>query len=93
MSLRGLKLSEDDIDIIIAKGGIEEDDDADFKTCDLAVYRQMSLVLKAALRNITEGGYSISWNMEAVKLYYASLCAEYGLVNVLLGKRTTARFL
>jgi hypothetical protein len=31
------------------------------------------------LANISEGGYSISWNMEAVKLWYGIACEELGL--------------
>ena len=92
-SLRGLKLSDDDIDIIIAKGALDPNDTADFKMCDRAVYRQMSIVLKGTLRNISEGGYSSQWNTEAVKIYYAALCLENGFRNVLLGRTPVARFL
>jgi hypothetical protein len=46
----------------------------------------MSVVLKGVMQNISEGGYSISWNMEAAKLFYNSLCSELGLENVLVGR-------
>ena len=83
-SLAGLNITPDDIDIILLKGGIEADAVADVKSCDLAVYRRMSVLLKGVLQNVTEGGYSISWNVEAVKLFYSSLCNELGLDNVLV---------
>ena len=92
-SLRGLKLSEDDIDIIIAKGGIDGDESVDFMACDKAVYDRMSIVLKSTLRNVSQGGHSYQWNMEAVKIYYAALCLENGFRNVLLGRPPVARFL
>lgn len=33
--------------------------------------------------NISEGGYSITRNIEALKIYYSHLCADLGLVNIL----------
>ena len=85
-SLNGLNVSEDDIDIILLKGDIEADAPADIKACDKAVYKRISVVLKGATQNVTEGGYSITWNMDAVKLYYNALCNELGLENVLAGR-------
>ena len=40
-SLNGLNLVEDDIDVILAKGGLDADDKADVKACDVAVYNQI----------------------------------------------------
>jgi hypothetical protein len=82
-SLNGLNVSEDDIDIIIAKAKIDADSTADVEACDKAVHKRFSVVLKGMTQNISEGGYSISWNMDAVKMYYNALCNEYGLENVL----------
>lgn len=85
-SLNGLNLSEDDIDVILLKSGIDGESTVDVRACDNAVYKRMSVILKGATQNITEGGYSISWNMEAVKLFYNALCNELGLENVLVGR-------
>ena len=85
-SLNGLNISEDDIDIILLKSSIDGDANADVSACDKAVYNRMSVVLKGTTQNVSEGGYSISWNMEAVKLFYAALCSELGLENVLVGR-------
>ena len=84
--LTGLSVSEDDIDIIILKSGLDADAVADIQNADKAVYNRMSVILKGVMQNISEGGYSISWNMEAVKLFYNSLCNELGLENVLVGR-------
>jgi hypothetical protein len=84
--LNGLNVSEDDIDIILLKSSIDGNAIADVQSCDKAVYNRMSVILKGATQNISEGGYSISWNMEAVKLFYNSLCNELGLANVLVGR-------
>ncbi len=84
--LNGLNLTDDDIDIIILKASLDGDADVDINGCDKAVYNRMSIVLKGATQNVTEGGYSISWNLEAVKLYYNALCNELGFENVLVGR-------
>jgi hypothetical protein len=84
--LNGLNISEEDIDIIILKSGIDADAIADVQNADKAVYNRMSVILKGVMQNVSEGGYSISWNMEAVKLFYSSLCNELGLENVLVGR-------
>ena len=84
--LAGLNVSDGDIDIILLKGGIDPVLPADASECDRAVYNRMSVVLKGAMQNVSEGGYSVSWNMDAVKLFYAALCEELGLENVLAVK-------
>jgi hypothetical protein len=84
--LNGLNVSEDDIDIILLKNSIDGNVVADVQSCDKAVYNRISVILKGATQNISEGGYSISWNMEAIKLFYSSLCNELGLENVLVGR-------
>lgn len=82
--MNGLNLEEGDIDIILLKGGIDADQPADVSACDLAVYNRFSAVLKAVMCNVSEGGYSISWNMEAVKMFYRALCNELGKDDVLV---------
>jgi hypothetical protein len=85
-SLNGLNVSEDDIDVILLKSGIDGEETADVQVCDKAVYKRMSVILKGTTQNVSEGGYSILWNMEAVKLFYNALCNELGLENVLVGR-------
>ncbi|MDR1181706.1 MAG: hypothetical protein LBL13_06990 [Bacteroidales bacterium] len=71
------------IEIILGKGGIVPDDEVDYNQCDTAIYNRMSIVLSKGLKNITEGGWSQSWNTDAVKDYYKMLCKELGLESVL----------
>ncbi len=82
-SLSGLGVSDDDMDIILLKSGLDSSHEVDVKAADTAVYDRFSVVLKGAMQNVSEGGYSISWNMEAVKLYYSQLCGELGKKNIL----------
>lgn len=86
-ALAGLRVKDDDIDLILLKAGLRGEAEADARACDLATYNRFSVVLKAGLYNVSEGGYSLSWNIEAVKLYYTALCNELGLEDVLTTKR------
>ena len=85
-ALSGLNMAEDDIDIILVKSKLDADADVDVRGCDMATYNRMSVLFKGMLQNVSEGGYSISWNMDAVKLYYNALCSELGVENVLLAR-------
>ena len=82
-SLSNLGLTDDDVELILIKGGIDADSPVDVSACDGAVYNRMTIVLQATMMNVTEGGYSVSWNMEAVKLFYRALCNELGAPDVL----------
>lgn len=85
-ALSGLNMAEDDIDIILVKSELDADADVDVRGCDMATYNRMSVLFKAALLNVSEGGYSVSWNMDALKLYYNALCSELGAENVLIAR-------
>lgn len=85
-ALSGLNIDDDAIDIILIKGGLKADAEVDVKACDLSTYHRMSIVLKGTMKNVSEGGYSISWNVDAVKLYYNALCTELKLDNVLFSR-------
>lgn len=85
-SLSGLGISDDDIDIILLKGSIDGNAEVQIEDCDKAVYNRISILFKSGVQNIQEGGYSITWNLEAVKLYYTALCNELGYENVLVGR-------
>lgn len=86
ISLDGLNVSDGDIEIIMAKANIEPTDTCDTHACDVAIYNRMSIVIKSVMQNVTEGGYSISWNMDAVKIWYTALCNELGVENVLMSR-------
>lgn len=85
-SLNGLNVTEDDVDIILMKQNINPDGEANPRECDMAVHKRFSVVLSATMQNVSEGGYSVSWNMDAVKMYYNALCNELGVENVLVSR-------
>ena len=84
--LGAFNVSEDDIDVMLLKAGIDADEPVDVTRCDLAAYNRVSVVLAAMTQNVSEGGYSISWNIEGIKLWYSTLCRELGKENVLEAK-------
>ena len=43
-----------------------------------------SLLLRAT--SISEGGFSMSWNIQGIKDYYSFLCKQYGLKDELSNK-------
>lgn len=85
-SLQGMNVSDTDIDLILLKSNLIGADPIDVYACDNAVYNRMSVVLKAMLQNVSESDYSVSWNIESVKMYYATLCQELGKPNVIAPK-------
>lgn len=86
MSLGNLNVSDTDIDVILLKAGMDADAPSDVAACDLAAYKRVSVVLASMTQNVSEGGYSISWNMDGVKLWYNAICRELGKENVLEAK-------
>lgn len=82
MQLTGAKfnLSDDDIELIAANQGIDLEADADVTLAKKALVAEFAMVIPMA--NVTEGGYSLSWNMEALKLWYRQACSELGIIPV-----------
>lgn len=82
MQLSGTKfnLSDEDIELIAANQGIDLEADVDVTQAKTALVKEFALVIPMA--NVTEGGYSISWNMEAIKLWYRQACSELGITPV-----------
>lgn len=77
-------LSADEIDAIMIENGIDENGEVDVIACKTAMYNSMSSILPVA--DVSESDYSIKWNLEALKVWYRSLCTELGKENVLVPK-------
>lgn len=79
-ALNRFGLTDSDVDMIIVENPVL-DGDLNITACKEAMYKSMSAILPVA--NVSEGGYSISWNIDGLKLWYASLCGEIGKPNAL----------
>lgn len=73
----------DTIDLImIDHSELDDMDHVDSHACKVAMYDSMSNVLPAMCQNVSEGGYSVSWNIDALKMWFRSLCSELGKPDV-----------
>lgn len=75
-TLNKFNLTDSDIDLIMVEHP-ELEEALNVKACKLAMYQSMSAILPTC--NVSEGGYSVSWNMDALKLWYSALCSELGM--------------
>lgn len=67
-------LSESDVDLLVAEHP-ELEGALNVKACKLAMYNSFSAIL---IGDISEGGYSLSWDIEKLKMWYSTLCRELG---------------
>ena len=72
--------SENDIDVILIDNSLTGTATVDAPACKKAMYNSMTSILRAG--SVSEGGYSMSWDIEAAK----SLKAE-GLTYKQIGER------
>lgn len=72
--------SDADIEVLFEnqKETIDPDAECDVKAAKTAIVREIATILP--LYNVSEGGYSISWNFDALRLWYRMACAELGII-------------
>jgi hypothetical protein len=78
-------LSGTDIDFILIEGNIDPDTvvTADNKKdVRLAIYQAIPGMI-AGLSEVSEGNYSIKWNVAGIKAWYSILAGELGLIDCL----------
>jgi hypothetical protein len=80
-SLAKFSVSADDVEIILVNQGLNPESDAEVQTAKRALFKEFTSILPLA--NISEGGMSVSWNIEALKMWYSTLANELGEVDVL----------
>jgi len=81
-ALSRFNVSTSDIDLILAENtALNGDGTLNVTACKRAIHKSLSSLLPLA--NVSESQYSVSWNMEAIKIYYKSLCQELSLPNKL----------
>lgn len=80
-------LTSDDIDLLLENQKTlipDADADVDARTAKVAMVHEFASLIPLA--NISEGGYSVSWNLDAIKLWYNATCDELGLTPSAVGK-------
>src|SRR5690606_30270975 len=82
-------VSEQEIILIMIEQGIDPNElvtgKADALPLKKAMYEQLPLML-AGMQDVSEGGHSVKWNLEGIKLWYSSLARELGLPDNLVPK-------
>lgn len=76
-------MTESDIDVVLVnQQEMISDPEAtvDVLKAKTALCKEFASVIPLA--NVTEGGYSVSWNMEAVKMWYKQTSRELGLADI-----------
>lgn len=71
-TLNRFGLTAEDIEVLMVENPTLEGA-LSVPACKLAMYNSFSAILTG---NISEGGYSLSWDADRLKMFYASLCRE-----------------
>lgn len=69
-----------DVDLMLAnqQDAIPDPDaEVDTTTAKRALCKEFGSIIPLA--NVSEGGYSVSWNWEAIKFWYNQTCSELGI--------------
>ena len=69
-----------DVDLMFAnqQDAIPDPDaEVDTTTAKRALCKEFGSIIPLA--NVSEGGYSVSWNWEAIKFWYNQTCSELGI--------------
>lgn len=91
----GINLSESDLLEMALSSGLNTEDEMSRNNIGIISVSMARFIPSLLLRpsSINESGFSISWNIDGVKQYYAYLCNMYGLENVLDIDKPKVRFL
>ena len=80
-------LTASDVELIIVNQSTlipNPDDTVDVGIAKRALVAEFSSIIPLA--NISEGGYSVGWNMDNLQLWYKSLCQELGVKPITTAK-------
>lgn len=91
----GITVSEADLLELSLSSGISGEDEMDQQNIGLVSVAMAGLIPSLLLRatSINENGFSVSWNVEGIKQYYAFLCKKYGLKDDINTDKATVTFL
>lgn len=89
-ALLKFNLSESEIDLIILDNGLTAESVVDPSIAKIAIHKSLTIWLPVN-SSVSEGGVSIGWDQKAIEVYYAALCKELGLDNVISGSRNSIR--
>lgn len=91
----GITVSEADLLELSLSSGINVEDEMNQQNIGLVSVAMAGFIPSLLLRasSIDENGFSVSWNVEGIKQYYAFLCKKYGLKDDINTDKATVIFL
>lgn len=91
----GISLSDADLLDVSLHSGVSNDDMVDNSNISAVSVGIAKFIPTLLLRatSISESGFSMSWNVEGIKQYYAYLCRTYGLKDEINTNKPTINFL
>lgn len=91
----GITVSEADLLEMSLSSGISGEDEMSKQNIGLVSVAMAGFIPSLLLRasSIDENGFSVSWNVEGIKQYYAFLCKKYGLKDDINADKATVTFL
>lgn len=78
VALSKFEVGDSLVDLIVVENSLVPDSDVCVDDVKRAIHRSLGTWLPVQA-SVSEGGVSMTWNLEAIKLYYSSLCRELGL--------------
>lgn len=76
------------ISVILDRQELKADDKVDYRAADLAMYNEISLLI-GGVSSVSESGFSMSWDSDALRQWYSLLAKQLGKENVLAENRIT----
>lgn len=75
-----LNVSEQDVELIMLNQNLDPEAEVNVNEAKRALCKEFATIIPMA--NVSEGGYSITWNMEGIKIWYKQMCNELGIEAV-----------
>lgn len=80
LTLKQFNVTSDDVSLILVNQSAaipSPEDDVNPIIAQRAICMEIGIYLPKA--NVSEGGFSLSWNMDAIKMWYEATCAKIGI--------------
>lgn len=81
VTLSRFNVSDSEIGLILLNQGLNADQEVDVEVAKMAMFKEIPIFLP--MSDLKEGGMSITWNIEALKLWYSLLAKQLNQEDVL----------
>jgi hypothetical protein len=81
IALSKFEVGDSLIDLVVVENSLDPDSDVSVDEVKRAIHRSLGTWLPVQT-SISEGGVSMTWNLDALKLYYSALSRELGLEDI-----------